>query len=355
VLVLLLQQYNSQRKQQQLIKFFTPVFIVSFLLLVLQQMNRKKTVIIGTLATAVMLTAAFSNTNNPVKTKADLGALLFSEKMLSRDSSVSCASCHKPEYGFADTAAFSTGIGGKLTKRNTPSVLNMALRPFFFWDGRAASLEQQALMPIQNPDEMDLPVDEAVRRLKEDSGYSRLFYKIFKQKPSAKNLAAAFAEYERTLETTGSKFDDWTDGTIKLSASEERGRQLFTGSRAKCFDCHFTVDFTADEYRNIGLYNGKELADKGRYGITGKKSDLGKFKTPGLRNVAATAPYMHNGMFKTLEQVLDYYNNPQQFVKGSINTDVLVKKPLGLTDGEKKDIIAFMKTLTDRRFLKPRK
>jgi cytochrome c peroxidase len=314
-------------------------------------MRIQKTVITGTLSAAVMLVAGFAIPDNPVKTKADLGKMLFSEKMLSRDSSLSCASCHKPEYGFADTVAFSKGVGGKLTKRNTPSVLNMALRPYFFWDGRAASLEQQSLMPIQNPDEMDLPVEEAVRRLNGDAAYSKLFYKIFKQKPNAKNLAAAFAAFERTLETTGSKFDDWTDGKAKLTSSEERGRQLFTGSKAKCFDCHFTVDFTADEYRNIGLYNGNELADKGRYDITRKKGDLGKFKTPGLRNIAVTAPYMHNGMFKTLEEVLDYYNNPQHFVKGSINTDPLLKKPLGLTEREKKDIVAFLKTLTDKQFL----
>ncbi len=307
------------------------------------------------LIAAVILAASFTNPYSQVKTKADLGALLFSEKMLSLDSSVSCASCHKPEYGFADTAAFSTGIGGKLTKRNTPSVLNMNLRPHFFWDGRAASLEKQSLMPIQNPDEMNLPVEQAVKRLNEDSGYSRLFYKVFRQKPNAKNLAAAFAAFERTLETTSSRYDDWSDEKITFTASEERGRQLFIGKKAKCFDCHFSGDFTGDEFRNIGLYNGKELNDSGRYSITRKKTDLGKFKTPGLRNIAVTAPYMHNGMLKTLEEVMDYYNNPQQFVKGSINTDALVKKPLGLTSREKKDIIAFMQTLTDRRFLKPKK
>jgi cytochrome c peroxidase len=314
-------------------------------------MMSKKIIITGVLVTVILFAASFTNSGGEVKTKADLGKMLFSEKLLSRDSSLSCASCHKPEYGFADTTAFSTGIGGKLTKRNTPSVLNMTLRPYFFWDGRASSLEQQSLMPIQNPDEMDLPVEDAVRRLNSNSTYTKLFYKIFKQKPTAKNLAAAFAAFERTLETTASKFDDWTDGKAKLTASEERGRQLFTGSKAKCFDCHFTVDFTGDEYRNIGLYNGSDLADKGRYGITAKKTDMGKFKTPGLRNIGATAPYMHNGMFKTLEEVMDYYNNPQQFVKGSINTDPLVKKPLGLSEREKKDIVAFLKILTDRRFL----
>jgi cytochrome c peroxidase len=319
------------------------------------QMGRYKTVIILLLTAGVLLAISFTMPHSDVKTKADLGRLLFFEKMLSRDTSVSCASCHKPEYGFADTAAFSAGIGGKLTKRNTPSVLNMKFRPYFFWDGRAASLEAQSLMPIQNPDEMDLPVEQAVKRLNEDTGYSKLFFKIFRQKPNAKNMAAAFAAFERTLETDGSRYDDWTDDKISFTASEERGRQLFTGKKAKCFDCHFTGDFTADEFRNIGLFNGKEFNDSGRYSITRKKTDLGKFKTPGLRNIAVTAPYMHNGMFKTLEEVLEYYNNPQQFVKGSINTDVLVKKPLGLTGREKKDIIAFMKTLTDRRFLKAEK
>jgi cytochrome c peroxidase len=315
------------------------------------KMNKRKTVIALLLAGAVLLAAGFVSPGDKVKTKADLGKLLFSEKKLSRDSSVSCASCHKPDYGFADTTAFSIGIGGKLTKRNTPSVLNMQFRPYFFWDGRAASLEAQALMPIQNPDEMNLSIEAAVKRLNEDSGYRKLFYKIFRQKPNAQNLAAAFAAFERTLETTSSRYDDWADDKIRLTSSEERGRQLFIGKKAKCFDCHFTGDFTADEFRNIGLYNGKELNDLGRYSITRKKTDLGKFKTPGLRNIAVTAPYMHNGMFKTLEEVLDYYNDPQQFVKGSINADVLVKKPLGLTNTEKKDIIAFLKTLTDRQFL----
>lgn len=287
----------------------------------------------------------------PGMSKVALGKRLFSEPLLSKDSSISCASCHKPEFGFADTAAFSVGVGGHLTNRNTPSVLNMKFRPRFFWDGRAASLEQQALMPIQNPNEMALPIAEAVERLKAHPEYRQLFMQVFKQAPNAANLAAAFAAYERTLETTNSRYDDWADDKLILTASEERGRVLFTGSKAKCFDCHFTGDFTADEFRNIGLYNAKELTDVGRYAITHKKTDLGKFKTPGLRNVAVTAPYMHNGMFTTLEQVVDYYNNPAQFVKGSINADPLLRKPLGLTKQEKADIVAFMKTLTDRRFL----
>lgn len=301
------------------------------------------------LAAAVICFSFYTEAD--ITTKAALGKKLFSEKILSQDSTISCASCHKPQYAFADTAAFSIGIGGKLTKRNTPSVLNMKNRPYFFWDGRAASLEEQALMPIQNPDEMNLTVEEAVQRLNASPVYKKLFLKIFKQTPNAKNLGAAFAAYERTLETVDSKFDDWSNNLKNLTPQEERGRQLFVGDKAKCFDCHRMEDFTTDDFRNIGLYNEKELNDAGLYTLTKKEDDKGKFKTPGLRNIAVTAPYMHNGMFKTLEEVVDYYNNPAQFVKGGINTDELLAKPLGLTAKEKKDIVAFLKTLTDKKYL----
>jgi cytochrome c peroxidase len=201
-----------------------------------------------------------------------------------------------------DTTAFSTGIGGVLTRRNTPSVLNMKNRPYFFWDGRASTLEMQSLMPIQNPSEMGLPIEEAIERLKNSDEYRKLFRRVFKQDPNRENLAAAFSAYEKTLETVDSKFDDWSNGIGKLSASEENGRQVFISDKAKCFDCHFKEDFTNDDFRNIGLYDGKDLHDIGRYLISNDRGDLGKFKTPGLRNVAVTAPYMHNGMFKTLER-----------------------------------------------------
>lgn len=302
--------------------------------------------------TAVVAIVGFTLQQPAVTTKASLGKKLFSEKILSKDSSVSCASCHKPQYAFADTAAFSIGIGGKPTKRNTPSVLNMKNRPYFFWDGRAASLEEQALMPIQNPDEMNLSIEEAVQRLNASSVYKNLFLKIFKQAPNTKNLAAAFAAYEKTLETVDSKFDDWSNNLKNLTPQEERGRQIFTGDKAKCFDCHRMEDFTTDEFRNIGLYNGNDLNDAGLYNITKKENDKGRFKTPGLRNIGVTAPYMHNGMFATLEAVVDYYNNPTKFVKDGINTDELLLQPLGLTEKEKKDLVAFLKTLTDKKYIK---
>lgn len=302
--------------------------------------------------TIVITSSFFEKENMEIRTKAALGKKLFSEKILSKDSSVSCASCHKPEFAFADTSAFSMGIGGKLTKRNTPSVLNMKNRPYFFWDGRAASLEEQSLMPIQNPDEMGLSIEEAVNRLNTSPQYKMLFQKIFRQKPDAKNLAAAFAAFEETLETVDSKFDNWSNNLGKLTAQEERGRQLFVGDKAKCFDCHRMEDFTTDEFKNIGLYDEGKLNDAGLYNITKKESDKGKFKTPGLRNVAVTAPYMHNGMFKTLEEVLNYYNSPDWFIENSVNRDDAFKTPLRLTAQDKKDIIAFLKTLTDKKYLR---
>ena len=191
-----------------------------------------------------IVSSFFKKETTEIKTKAALGKKLFSEKILSKDSSVSCAGCHLPKFAFADTVAFSLGIEGKLTKRNTPSVLNMKNRPYFFWDGRAISLEEQALMPIQNPDEMGLPIDEAVKRLNASVEYKMLFQKIFNQKPDAKNLAAAFAAFEQTLETVNSKFDDWSNNLGKLSASEERGRQLFVGDKAKCLNpYHCTTQY----------------------------------------------------------------------------------------------------------------
>ena len=295
---------------------------------------------------------SFNAPEETIKTPASLGKKLFSDKLLSKDSSISCASCHKAEFAFADTAAFSIGIYGKLTSRNTPSVLNMKNRPYYFWDGRASTLEEQSLMPIENPNEMGLPIKEAIQRLNQSESYKRLFRKIFKQLPNEKNLGAAFAAFEQTLETVDSKFDDWSNNISDLSVEEERGRELFVGNKAKCFDCHSMEDFTDDRFKNIGLYNGKELSDAGRYEITKKETDKGKFKTPGLRNIAVTGPYMHDGRFKTLEQVVSYYNTPFMFVDDPLNIDTTFNKPLMLSQQEKKDLVAFLETLTDKAYIK---
>lgn len=311
-------------------------------------MKRIIAAIVVIIVTGIIL-AAFTEPA-PVNSKASLGQKLFNDKILSKDNSISCASCHLPAYGFADTLAFSSGIEGRSTVRNTPSVLNMKNRPYFFWDGRAKSLEEQALMPIAHPDEMGLPITEAVKRLNASAEYRKLFLRIFKTLPNKYNLGAAFAAFEKTLETDSSRFDAYMDDLVEFTDSEERGRKLFISEKTKCFDCHKGPDFTDDQFKNIGLFDGYALKDSGRYMITRKKEDLGKFKTPGLRNIALTAPYMHNGMFQTLEEVIEYYNNPGAFVLNPINMDSTMGAPIGLNKQEKADLLAFLKTLTDKRF-----
>lgn len=282
-----------------------------------------------------------------------LGELLFFDKILSSDRTIACASCHKPEFAFADTVPLSRGIGGKLASRNTPTAMNVFAGSYFFWDGRAEVLEQQATGPIENPSEMNLPIPEAVLRLNKDPFYRKAFQKVFRAKPDRENLAKALAAYERTLETDDSPFDRYMNGDkTAISEAAIRGKAIFL-EKGKCFDCHFGPDFRGDdEFKNIGLYNEKKLNDKGRYLITGDEGDIGKFKVPGLRNVALTAPYMHNGMFKTLKEVIQYYNHPDSFVQGSINRDTLLARPLGLTPQEENDLEEFLKALTDSRFFR---
>ncbi len=278
--------------------------------------------------------------------------MLFFDPILSEDSSISCASCHKPEFAFADNVPFSKGVHGQLGNRNTPSAMNVSSRDALFWDGRAATLEEQALGPITNPIEMNLPVAVAVKRLNRSRKYRNLFYSVYKTTPSSKTLASALAAFERTLETGNTPNDRWlNDEPNGMTTQQEHGREVFR-TKGKCFECHFTPDFTGDEFRSIGLFNGKEFNDSGRYKITHNLADIGKVKVPGLRNVAVTAPYMHNGQFKTLREVIDYYDQPHLLVPDAINRDSLLLQPLGLTEQEKQDLEAFLHALTDDRFVK---
>jgi len=284
---------------------------------------------------------------------SELGELLFFDPILSADSTISCASCHKPQFAFADNVPLSFGLDSLKGNRNTPSAMNLGERFFFFHDGRAESLEEQAKGPIENPIEMNLPLTVAIERLKRHHQYNDFFIRLFKRRATKEDLTFVLAEYERGLETADTPFDDYMSeiDTHSFSESAKRGRLIFN-QKAKCFDCHFGPDFTADQFRNIGLFNGDNLNDSGRYLITKKTEDIGKFKTPGLRNVIVTAPYMHNGMFKTLKEVIDYYDNPNKFVSNAINRDPLLSKPLNLSQQEKKDLETFLIALTDKRFLK---
>lgn len=311
----------------------------------------KKLYCLIVLAALVILIAQSAFVSPGPKTKEALGKMLFFDPILSGTRTISCASCHKEEFAFADTVSLSTGVRGRKGVRNTPSAMNVNMQVSFFWDGRAATLEQQALGPIANPLEMDLPVDEAVKRLNKSSIYRRAFRDLFNEAPNKTNLAIALSQFERSLETNDTPLDDWriNDNEDAMSASAKRGYALFNG-KANCVQCHFGADFSNNEFRNIGLYDGKTLTDSGRAAITKKPRDLGKFKIGPLRNVALTAPYMHNGMFKTLRQVIDYYDDPDKVVPHSIGRDSLLAKPLNLSEREKQDLESFLISLTDRRF-----
>ncbi len=297
-----------------------------------------------------LLVTAFEYREQGPQTSEDLGRLLFEDPILSSDQSISCASCHLPAFAFADTSAVSLGVGGQKGTRNTPAITNMSARSAFFWDGRAGTLEQQVVQPIENPVEMNLPLPIALERLRQNARYRGFFQTIYGRQPDTLTLADALASFVRTLETGNTPFDRWMRGNeTAMSESAVRGRQIFM-KKGKCFDCHFSPDFTGDEFRNIGLFDGKTRQDAGRFAITKDSADLGKFKVPGLRNVAVTAPYFHDGSFRTLREVIDYYDQPDQFVPHGLNRDSLLAKPLGLTEQDKQDLEAFMHALTDDRF-----
>ena len=207
---------------------------------------------------AILILSALSSfiQEEPID-KTKLGRLLFFDPILSKDRTISCASCHKPEFAFADSSALSRGINGKLGSRNTPSAMNLTIPQAFFWDGRAQSLEEQALHPIANPIEMGLPIAEAIKRLRNDQLYSTYFKRIYKGEPTDSMLADAIAAFERSLETSDSPFDNWkfSDRDDVVSGAVKRVFAVFNGN-GKCVQCHFGSDFTLREFRNVGLFNG---------------------------------------------------------------------------------------------------
>lgn len=287
---------------------------------------------------------------NSIATKIDLGKKLFFDKRLSKNNKISCATCHKPEFAFADTSSFSLGVENRIGRRNTPSAMNMASREVFFFDGRAKTLEEQATFPIQDHNEMDILLDEAFQKIVADKVYQTAFQKLYGELPNKSNILNAIAEFERSLESS-SPFDQYMAGDERaISASAKRGHQLFLDPKNKCFECHFTPDFTGDEFRNIGLFDGKKYNDSGRFLITKNPEDIGKFKVSGLRNVAVTSPYMHDGSFRTLKEVIRYYNNIYAIVPKPINEDSLVKQPLQLSEQDIEDIEQFLIALTDPRY-----
>ncbi|MBL8267127.1 cytochrome-c peroxidase, partial [Steroidobacter sp.] len=282
--------------------------------------------------------------------RIELGRRLFSDPLLSSDRTISCASCHKPEHAFADDVSFSAGVGGAKGERNAPTLMNVGGRTAMFWDGRAETLEDQAVFPIENPVEMNLPIAEAIARLEASGEYKELFATAYDGKITARTIGRALAAFQKTIESFDTAYDSYNLGDdTAISESAKRGRLLFIG-KAKCADCHSGNDFTSERFRNIGLYDGAKLSDRGRGKITGNPLDDGQFKVPTLRNVAVTPPYMHNGMFATLREVITYYSEPDKVVPTHKGRDASMGEPLRLTPGEIEDIESFLRTLTDRRF-----
>lgn len=287
---------------------------------------------------------AIPSDNQPTQNKIDLGKKLFFDPILSRDSSISCGTCHHEDKLFTDALPVSVGIDGNHVPRNAPSLVNVAYQPYMFWDGGVPTIEQQVLAPISNPLEMDYDVNSVIARLNASEEYRNLFEKAFRSNPSVYTLTRAIANYERSLLSTKSRYDRflYENDTNALSTSEKNGKNIFFGERGECFHCHGEYNFTDNSFKNNGLY--LLYPDSGRARITGLSSDVGRFKVPSLRNVEHTAPYMHDGSMAGLEEVVEHYSsggNPHP------NKSSLIQ-PINLTVQEKQDLVNFLKSLSNQ-------
>jgi cytochrome c peroxidase len=281
--------------------------------------------------------------NLPNSSRIKLGEMLFWDPRLSKKGAMSCASCHNPALGWADGLPTAVGYDMQILGRATPTILNTAFNTIQMWDGRKADLEDQALGPIAAAGEMNLPLPEMVTRLKAIPGYTAHFEKAYPgQGISEVTVARAIASFERTVLSTESPFDRWRKGDHKaVSAAAKRGFDLFTG-KAKCAVCHMGYNFTDNGFHNIGVKDSGESPDVGRFAQRKVKSMQGAFKTPTLRDIALTAPYMRNGIYKTLTEVVEHYNRGGD-VKDNLDINMV---PLALSAAEVAEIVAFMESLT---------
>ena len=283
----------------------------------------------------------------PTPAKIALGESLFHDARLSSNGAVSCSSCHVPERAFCDGLPVAVGVNGAAGTLNTPTLLNSAYLSQFFWDGRTASLEDQVLYPITHPREMNMTKSKVIELLRADPAYRVRFEAAFGEQPITFPLVGrAIAAYERTLISGDSAFDRYYfNGDVTgMSAAAVRGWQLFRG-RAGCISCHVFRDdrpFFADgEFHNMGIGWNRDFPDLGRYHVTREPDDRGRFRTPSLRNVARTAPYMHDGRFATLEEVIAHY------ARGGIPNPYLDSRlrPIVLSDGERHELVEFLRSL----------
>lgn len=299
---------------------------------------------------------AASKDNPLTRPRIALGRRLFFDPVLSKDGSVSCASCHQPDHGFASPDPKAIGIAGKVGKRNTPTVLNRGFGKHFFWDGRVATLEEQALEPISNPLELGNEVETVLQALRQDESYVAEFRTAFAGSDdttvSAANLARAIASFERALVTGNSPVDRFRASEYEaLNRKARQGMWIFE-SRGGCWQCHSGPNLSDEEFHNTGVSFGSLDRDTGRFEFTGKDEDRFKFKTPSLRNVQFTAPYMHDGSVKTLRQVVEFYN------KGGAPDDPRLDKkmkPLNLSEEEVEFLVEFLKAYSGDAIIDRRK
>lgn len=273
-----------------------------------------------------------------------LGRRLFFDVRLSSDESVSCASCHRPDHGFADPRAHSVGVGGAETPRNAPSLLNRVLGASFTWDGRAATLEEQAAMPLDNPEEMNLPPAQAAARVALDASYVREFEAVLGAKPNAENVPLALAAFVKALTYGDTPYDRFNAGEVGALTPAERSGLWVYESRGRCWRCHSGHNFSDELFHNTGVGAVEEQPEDGRFAITKDVTDRGAFKTPTLRGLAETAPYMHDGSLATLEEVVQFYRDG-----GHANASLSeLMEPLELTDADAANLVAFLKALSRR-------
>jgi cytochrome c peroxidase len=286
--------------------------------------------------------------DNPLtEARIALGRRLFNEKLLSNDKSVSCATCHLAERAFTDEKSLAVGVFGRVGRRHSPSLVNRGFGRQHFWDGRAATLEAQALLPIPDPNEMDLALDAAVERLRADASYRAAFTAAFSRDITSEDMGRALATFIRTIRSGDSPYDRHAGGLPDaLTAEQQQGLDIFR-RKARCTFCHLEPLFTDEQFHNTGVAwnpEKQDFLDLGRFEVTKRERDKGMFKTPTLREVAITAPYMHDGSLKTLADVVDFYDQGGR--KNQFITPLI--RPIGLTPAEKQALIAFLQSLSGR-------
>jgi len=289
---------------------------------------------------------------NPLSEETvQLGRLLFYDPILSADSSISCASCHSSYNGFAHTDhKLSHGIHDLVGTRNAPALFNLGWQPLFMWDGAHRHLDMQALAPISHPREMGFSIASVVQRLEENTHYRQHFYRAFADSNvSGERVLKALAQFQLTLISADSKYDKMLMGQARFSEQEARGYQLF---RKHCNACHTEPLFSNYQLNSNGLPPDALLNDTGRMGITGKAADRYRFKTPSLRNLSYTFPYMHDGRFQTLSAVMQHYS---EGVSATSSPGTALPGPLKLSSTEKVDLVSFLLTLNDSSFVFNRK